>query len=140
MSDTATLTESEAQAFRQRCREFLQEHATGISTAARADDRGASMMESAKKFQQALAAAGLPAAYLAKRFAAKEAASKAFGTGIGAEFALTSVGVLNGPEGEPIAELDDKARALLAARGATRLLLSLTHPDTLAQAFVVLVR
>jgi len=77
---------------------------------------------------------------LAARFAAKEAASKAFGTGIGAEFALTSVGVLNGPEGEPIAELDDKARALLAARGASRLLLSLTHTDTLAQAFVVLVR
>jgi phosphopantetheinyl transferase (holo-ACP synthase) len=36
--------------------------------------------------------------------------------------------------------LDEKARALLAARGATRLLLSLTHTDTLAQAFVVLVR
>ena len=59
MSDTDTLTESEAEAFRQKCREFLQEHATGISTAARADDRGASMMASAKKFQQALAAAGL---------------------------------------------------------------------------------
>ena len=49
-------------------------------------------------------------------------------------------GVLNGPEGEPVVELDDKARALLAARGASRLLLSLTHTDTLAQAFVVLVR
>jgi holo-[acyl-carrier protein] synthase len=77
---------------------------------------------------------------LAARFAAKEAASKAFGTGIGAELALTSVGVLNGPEGEPVVELDDKARALLTARGASRLLLSLTHTDTLAQAFVVLVR
>jgi holo-[acyl-carrier protein] synthase len=77
---------------------------------------------------------------LAARFAAKEAASKAFGTGIGAELSLTSVGVLNGPEGEPIVELDDKARALLAARGAARLLISLTHTDTLAQAFVVLVR
>ena len=77
---------------------------------------------------------------LAARFAAKEAASKAFGTGLGAELSLTSVGVLNGPEGEPIVELDDKARALLAARGASRLLISLTHTDTLAQAFVVLVR
>ena len=76
----------------------------------------------------------------AKRFAAKEAASKAFGTGIGAELSLTSIGVLNGPEGEPVIELDDKARALLAARGASRLLISLTHTDTLAQAFAVLVR
>ncbi len=77
---------------------------------------------------------------LAARFAAKEAASKAFGTGIGAELALTSVGVLNGPAGEPVVELDDKARTLLSVRGASRLLISLTHTDTLAQAFVVLVR
>lgn len=77
---------------------------------------------------------------LAARFAAKEAASKAFGTGIGAELSLTSVGVLNGPAGEPLVELDDKARALLAKHGASRLLLSLTHTDTLAQAFAVLVR
>jgi len=77
---------------------------------------------------------------LAARFAAKEAASKAFGTGIGSELSLTSVGVLNGPAGEPLVELDDKARALLAKHGASRLLLSLTHTDTLAQAFAVLVR
>jgi holo-[acyl-carrier protein] synthase len=77
---------------------------------------------------------------LAARFAAKEAASKAFGTGIGAELSLTSIGVLSGPAGEPVVELDDKARALLAVRAGSRLLISLTHTDTLAQAFVVLVR
>ena len=77
---------------------------------------------------------------LAARFAAKEAASKAFGTGIGAELALTSVGILNGPAGDPVLELEDTARALLATRGASRLLVSLTHTDALAQAFVVLVR
>ena len=77
---------------------------------------------------------------LAARFAAKEAASKAFGTGIGAELALTSVAVLSGPDGEPLVELDDLARTLLAKKGATRLLVSLTHTDTLAQAFAVLVR
>ena len=81
-----------------------------------------------------------PLPSLAARFAAKEAASKAFGTGIGTELALTSVGILNGPAGEPVVELDDKARALLATRGASRLLVSLTHTDALAQAFVVLVR
>jgi holo-[acyl-carrier protein] synthase len=76
---------------------------------------------------------------LAARFAAKEAASKAFGTGLGAELSLTSVSVLNGPAGEPVVVLDDKAKALVAAQGASRLLISLTHTDTLAQAFAVLV-
>jgi holo-[acyl-carrier protein] synthase len=50
------------------------------------------------------------------------------------------VSVLNGPAGEPVVVLDDKAQALLAAQGATRLLVSLTHTDALAQAFAVLVR
>lgn len=77
---------------------------------------------------------------LAARFAAKEAASKAFGTGIGAELALTSVAVLSGPDGEPVVELDGLGRALLEKKGASRLLVSLTHTDTLAQAFAVLVR
>ncbi len=77
---------------------------------------------------------------LAARFAAKEAASKAFGTGLGAELSLTSVSVLNGAAGEPVVVLDDKAKALLAAQGASRLLISLTHTDALAQAFAVLVR
>lgn len=81
-----------------------------------------------------------PIPSLAARFAAKEAASKAFGTGFGAELALTSVGILHGPEGEPVVELDERARALLARRGATRVLVSLTHTDELAQAFAVLVR
>ena len=77
---------------------------------------------------------------LAARFAAKEAASKAFGTGLGPELSLKSVSVLNGPGGEPVVELDAQARALLTKKGATRLLVSLTHTDTLAQAFAVLVR
>jgi len=85
-------------------------------------------------------AKGDPHPSFAARFAAKEAASKALGTGIGAEFALTSVGILNGPEGEPVVQLDARAQALLTRRGATRLLVSLTHTDELAQAFVVLVR
>ncbi|TSA35571.1 MAG: holo-[acyl-carrier-protein] synthase [Opitutales bacterium] len=75
----------------------------------------------------------------AARFAAKEAVSKAFGTGIGAEFSLTSVAILGGPEGEPMVELDAKAQALLVKRGAVKVLVSLTHTDTLAQAFAVLV-
>ena len=52
MSDTDTLSPADADAFRQRCRGFLQEHATGISTAARADDRGAAMMAAANRPQE----------------------------------------------------------------------------------------
>jgi alkylation response protein AidB-like acyl-CoA dehydrogenase len=59
MSDDTTLSAAEAEAFRQKCRDFLKQHATGLSRAERANDRGASMMEAAKNFQQALAAAGL---------------------------------------------------------------------------------
>lgn len=76
---------------------------------------------------------------LAARFAAKEAVSKAFGTGICEKFLLTSISVLGGNEGEPIVELDDKAKKLLEERGAKKILLSLTHTDQLAQAFAVLV-
>jgi alkylation response protein AidB-like acyl-CoA dehydrogenase len=60
MSDTATLTADEEAAFRQRCRAFLDEHATGMSGAARAaEDRGKALVDGAKTFQKALADAGL---------------------------------------------------------------------------------
>jgi alkylation response protein AidB-like acyl-CoA dehydrogenase len=60
MSDTATLTDADAEAFRGRCRAFLDEHATGVSGAARAsEDRGKALVDAAKTFQAALAEAGL---------------------------------------------------------------------------------
>ncbi len=57
--DTAELSEAEAEAFRQRCRAFLDTHATGLGYRNANNDRGASLMAGAQKFQQALAAAGL---------------------------------------------------------------------------------
>ena len=68
------------------------------------------------------------------------AGGKAFGTGLGADLHLTSVSVLHGPEEGPLVVLDDKASALLARQGGTRVLVSLTHTDDLAQAFAVIVR
>jgi len=68
MSDTDTLSAAEAEAFRQKCRGFLEQHAVGISTALRGDDRGASMMAAAKKFQKALADAGLAGIVYDKEF------------------------------------------------------------------------
>ena len=75
----------------------------------------------------------------AARFAAKEAVSKAFGTGIGAEFDLHSAAILTDERGAPRVELDAKGRALLATVGGSRVLISLTHTDTLAQACAVII-
>ncbi|GHC00254.1 holo-ACP synthase [Cerasicoccus arenae] len=76
---------------------------------------------------------------LAARFAAKEAVSKAFGTGIGREFGLQSLSVVKGEQGEPIAELDEQGRALLKKLGGTDVLLSLSHTANQAMAFAVVV-
>ncbi|WP_309379889.1 holo-ACP synthase [Cerasicoccus frondis] len=76
---------------------------------------------------------------LAARFAAKEAVSKAFGTGIGKEFGLLSLSVGKGEQGEPIAILDEQGEALLRKVGGTDILLSLSHTSTQAMAFAVIV-
>ncbi len=57
MSDA--LTPENAEAFRTRCREFLDEHATGIHLAGDPDTRGAKRLEAAKVFMQAATGAGL---------------------------------------------------------------------------------
>jgi holo-[acyl-carrier protein] synthase len=75
---------------------------------------------------------------LAARFAAKEAASKAFSTGIGKSFSWQSTFVYKGPQGEPLLGFDAKGQRLLHALGATKALLSLSHTKTFAQAIVIL--
>lgn len=81
-----------------------------------------------------------PAPFLAARFAAKEAVSKAFGTGIGAELGWKSIEVAHDERGAPQVKLDAGGAALLAARGATGVMLTLTHTDTMAMAVAVIVR
>ncbi len=81
-----------------------------------------------------------PAPFLAARFAAKEAVAKAFGTGIGAELGWKSIEVVHGERGEPLVKLDAQGEALLAARGATGVMLTLSHTDTMAMAVAALVR
>ncbi len=78
--------------------------------------------------------------HLAARFAAKEAVSKAFTTGIGAELGWKSVSIFHGSRQEPRVRLDEKGRALLAQVGATGVLVSLSHTDTVAMAVAALVR
>lgn len=79
-----------------------------------------------------------PAPRLAARFAAKEAAMKALGVGLGA-FSFREVEVRSAPTGAPSLHLSGRAAALAAARGVTALHVSLTHTDSLAGAVVAAV-
>jgi len=81
-----------------------------------------------------------PHKHLAARFAAKEAVSKCFTTGIGAELGWRSVSVYHGPRNQPLVRLDEKGQALLRDAGATHVLLTLSHTDTVAMAVAALVR
>lgn len=81
-----------------------------------------------------------PYKHFAARFAAKEAVAKAFTTGIGAELGWKSVSVFHGSRHEPHVRLDEKGNALLGCVGATNVLLSISHTDTVAMAVAALVR
>jgi holo-[acyl-carrier protein] synthase len=81
-----------------------------------------------------------PHKHLAARFAAKEAVSKAFTTGIGTELGWRSVSVYHGARNEPLVRLDDKGEALLKSVGATHVMLTLSHTDSVAMAVAALVR
>jgi holo-[acyl-carrier protein] synthase len=80
----------------------------------------------------------LPGQFVAARFAAKEAISKAFGTGIGAQLGWHDMEVRRRDSGEPFVVLHGKGRQLFEARGAGRLLISLSHTQNHATAVAVL--
>lgn len=81
-----------------------------------------------------------PVPHLAARFAAKEAVSKAFTTGIGEHLGWKSVEVCKGSREEPYIALDDKGEALLRQVGATRILITLAHTDGYGQAVALLLK
>ena len=76
-----------------------------------------------------------PAPRLAARFAAKEAAMKAMGVGLGA-FGFHDVEVVREPSGAPSLALTGGAAARAAALGVTGFRLSITHTDRTAEAVV----
>lgn len=78
------------------------------------------------------------AQYVAARFAAKEACSKALGTGFAGGVTLKDIEVRSLPSGAPVLVLSGKAKELAETMGATRLHLSLTHGRDVAAAVVVL--
>jgi holo-[acyl-carrier protein] synthase len=79
-----------------------------------------------------------PAPFLAARFAAKEAISKAFGTGIGAALGWQDMEIRRKESGEPFVVLHGKGMELFASRGAKQLLVSLSHTQNYAAATAVL--
>ncbi|MBL9128680.1 MAG: holo-ACP synthase [Verrucomicrobiales bacterium] len=80
----------------------------------------------------------IPGPHVAARFAAKEAVSKAFGTGIGASLGWHDIEIRRHPSGEPYVQLHGKGLDLLAARGGRRLFVSLTHTAAYAAAVAIL--
>ena len=81
-----------------------------------------------------------PHKHYAARWAAKEAVSKCFTTGIGEHLDWTSISVYHGSRKEPLVRLDAKASALLQEVGATHVWLTLSHIDTHAMAVAALVK
>ena len=74
----------------------------------------------------------------AARFAAKEAAMKALGTGWADGIAWRDIEVVRDERGTPSLELRGRALARLAEVGASKAHLSLTHSNDLAMAQVIL--
>ena len=76
--------------------------------------------------------------HYAARFAAKEAFSKALGTGISG-FSLQEVYIVNDENGKPILKVEGSALKLLEEKfGECRLFVSLSHEKEYATAFVVI--
>jgi holo-[acyl-carrier protein] synthase len=80
-----------------------------------------------------------PSERFAARFAAKEAALKAMGVGLGA-CPFRDIEVERAPSGQPSLTLHGRASELAADRGIVDWQLSLTHTSTLAQATAIAVR
>lgn len=87
-------------------------------------------------------AAGTHVATYAKRFAAKEACSKALGTGFAQGVYFRDIGVVNDPAGRPTLQLTGGAAARLAEMVppgmAPVIHLTLTDEPPLAQAYVII--
>lgn len=79
-----------------------------------------------------------PAPFLAVRFSAKEAISKAFGTGIGTQLTWQDMEVSRKESGEPFVILHEGGQKLLEARGGRNILISLSHTQHYAAAVAVL--
>ena len=76
--------------------------------------------------------------FLAKRFAAKEAFSKALGTGLRAPATLQNIAISHDALGKPVLILAPELQALLQSKNITHTHISISDEKNLAAAFVVL--
>ena len=79
-----------------------------------------------------------PARHLAARFAAKEAVSKAFGTGIGKAMGWRNIDVQKKPSGEPFLVFSGPGLELARQRSVTAAFVTLSHTEHHAIACIVL--
>src|SRR5216117_4530406 len=79
-----------------------------------------------------------PERHLAARFAGKEAAAKAFGTGIGRTMGWRNIDIRKKESGEPFLVFSGPAEELAVKRGITSALITLSHTEHHAMAAVVL--
>lgn len=77
------------------------------------------------------------APHVAGRFAAKEAISKAFGTGIGSQLRWQDMEIGRKHSGEPFVILHGAGAELLKARGGTKVHVSLSHTQQHATAVAI---
>ena len=80
-----------------------------------------------------------PARHYGARFAAKEAISKAFGTGIGSQVGWRDIEVMRRETGEPYIVLHGEAKMLAEKLHVTQALISLSHSDHYSVANAVLI-
>ena len=80
----------------------------------------------------------MPTPHYAARFAAKEALSKAFGTGIGGQLGWLDIEVRRKASGEPFIVLSGAGAQLSERRGVAQIFLSLSHAPHYATAQVIL--
>ncbi len=76
--------------------------------------------------------------HFAGRWAAKEAAGKALGTGIFGSVRFRDIEVTNDERGKPVLTFSGSAAELASAMGAARLHVSIAHSDSHATAVVII--
>jgi len=90
--------------------------------------------------QQAFSEAARPEHFLAKRFAAKEAAAKAFGTGFSDGLRMRDIAVTHDSRGRPLLSFAGRATSLCDELGIGEHHLSISDEKDHAIAYVILMR
>lgn len=80
-----------------------------------------------------------PAIHYAVRFAAKEAVSKALGTGIGGQMSFLEIEVQRNKAGKPFVVLFGNAKQFAESNGIIDIMISLSHSEAYAAANAVAV-